>query len=616
MNDELTDPTGLERRDADEQAAEDESRPSLTPSARASDGSLVPSATIALGDAEPASGSSGHEDATPPPERSKGMTRVGLGIDRDTHFDPSLVDEAFAGAQAARTLLGIPAAVPSALAPASVAAADAVSAVGASQNDASSDHVSPDGVSKPVVQETEATTVPHPADRAGDPRPRFDDNPLIAEFAPQRLRSRVAFEGFGPLVSPTRAFSDGIQQPITETALDISGGSGDAQRVPQPGRVIPWRKVGLAAGCFALVGGVALALRVEPIAREVSTEVSPLTPSPPDPSQAARDARPATQVLAAVPEPAQAAPVPSENHDSAPPALEPVPAATAPGERASELSPIPASERVVDDGAIDELFALETRSESYRCAVPAPAGTSPGTDAVAATSAATASAATTTGAQLWREWRHAQQNGDAEGAQLTLCELRQTSPADPRVYTELGALALRWGDAQGAEVAARAGLLLRPADAALKQLLGDALALRGDTAESRRLWLEPFGGDAPANRREATRFFEQRGTAALERSDFAKARTFFRRAVITSAASVRSSAGLSEALSGLGEMPAAVAWARRATLAAPRDAELQMFYGDALYRAGDQSAARQAWSAAAQLGRTPAIRRRLSKGHP
>jgi Flp pilus assembly protein TadD len=624
-----------------------------------------------------ASPSSDREKATAR-EPSKGMTQVGLGLG----------DAALAASQPSGTLLGIAAAVPPGAPREAEGSARERASIAPQAEDSARERAS----IAPQAEGSAREPAQKPVGAEPSPKvlPRFDDNPLIAEFAPQRLRSLAAFEGFVPLGSPTRAFSDGVQQPITQTALEVSGASGGIARAPARPRTLSLRRAGVAAGCFCLAGSVVIASQVLMGNRDVETEMSSLTATSPEaipaaarpdpgaslvggrldpPAEpAAAPSEPANGLRAELPDvaPTEPPPVTRAEMASRPPGAQEVAApdtspaqgpADAPeaaigtheaigareaidtheaigareeapdpplavtsarslDDRESAEAPDPplavTSARSLDDresAELAELFALETPSDAYRCAAKAAAPTPP-----------------TPTSALWREWRQAQQNGDLETALLELCELTRASTTDTRAHAELAALALRWGDARGAEQAARAGLLLDPENAALKLLVGDALALLGDVAESRRLWLEPFGAHAATSAGEATRFYEQRGKAALERSDFAKARTFFRRAVVTSPLNgsgprqvqgrVRSSTGLSQALAGLGETRAAAAWAQRAALAVPRDAGLQMSYGDALYRAGDAAAARRAWSAAAQIELTPAIRRRLSRGHP
>ena len=257
---------------------------------------------------------------------------------------------------------------------------------------------------------------------------------------------------------------------------------------------------------------------------------------------------------------------------------------------------------MLDDRQLSALFALETPSETYRCPAAEPELTSPDRGS--------------TNAPLWRDWRRAQLEGDVDGARRSLCELLARSPGDTRIYTELATLALRWADWRGAASAAEAGLELSPGDATLSQLLGDASALLGDIERSRRLWTAPTSAGKPVSGAQLADLYESRGKAALERGEFAKARTFYRRAVVLSQGGLPSSVGLSRALSGLGQARAALGWARRAALAAPGNAKFQMAYGDALYRAGDAASALQTWREAARSSPSAALRRRLSRGHP
>lgn len=581
-----------------EQAAKGAERRSA-PVADAREITIAPSPTVALGDTSKVSEAAAVPevltlskavggDPAPAGDWSKEMTQVGLGA-----ADRALV------AQPSGTLLGI----------AAIADPDIA-----------------------VKQPSEPGV--HPPQDPGAHLPRFDDNPLIAAFAPQRQRQRPpsVFEGFVPLGSPTRSLGEPVPPVLPEPALPMLRASVDGERAARHWRA-PRRIAGLAAGCFGLAASLAVASQALTSPRAVQTGIVPPTsgaealpavpeagngaapvarppegpappPAPPPETLdvAAEQEIPRESLLISRAQTRADAGVPTENvtepEDSRPTphGLErPVVAGAAPEHVSSDPS-----NPVLDAPQLERLFALETRSEAYRCSA-GPAGEGQARER------------TLSAAARWREWRRAQQNGDVEAAHLTLCELGRVNPNDTRVPAELAALALRWGDARGAAEAARAGLLLKPEDAALQQLLGDALALLGDAAESRRLWLEPFGEDAASE--QASEFFAQRGKAALERSDFARARTFFRRAVILSQGALRSSAGLGEALAGLGETRAAVAWAERAARAAPRDAKLQMAYGDALYRAGDMGSARRAWSAAAQLSPSPAIRRRLARGY-
>jgi Flp pilus assembly protein TadD len=591
MNDEASDAAGAPRVTAEREASKQMELPSM-PIAEASEGSIAPSPTVELGDVGRASHAVGQEDA-PARERSNDMTQVGLGA----------ADPAALALRASGTLLGI----------AAIAGPDSA-------------------VKEPLQQSLQ------PPQGSGESLPRFDDNPLIAAFPPQRQRPPSAFEGFVPLGSPTRSFSEPVPHIVSGPVPDMSRVNVDGERALRQRRA-SLRIAGLAAGCFGLAASLAVASQALTSPGAAGKEVVSTTPVPtdalgpqrdgkeaipggaapeipdqpaapqPETHEAPADPRAIHEPIPASPEGERAAAgVPAEDvaeHEDSRPTpieLEPHELPTVAGAEPTERTPIDASPPVLDPHLLDELFLLETHSESYRCASP------PAVEARAGERASSAQA-------VWREWRRAQQNGDVEAAHLTLCELARMNPNDPRVPSELAALALRWGDARGAEEAARSGLLLKAEDAALKQLLGDALALLGELAESRRLWLEPFGEDAASEAPEAIAFFNQRGKAALERSNYVKARTLFRRAAILSGGALRSSVGLSQALAGLGETRAAAAWAERAALAAPRDAKLQMAYGDALYRAGDMASARRAWSAAAQLNPSPAIRRRLARGY-
>ena len=520
-----------------------------------------------------------------------------------------------------------------------------------------------------------STAAPVPAP-PGPPSnlPRFDDNPLIAVFSPGPTRRRdSALEGFVPLVSTARALGDNvtlIRPEPRETALHSSA---RAARSSVPGRRTHWRTAGVFAGLFALVSiGIAwrAAHRQEPPRTEIRTVTAgeSSAPNPAAPATPAAGDAPPVAGLPAIAPPAIAPPetaalgvappetpagnapgtaaanAPSTAAANAPSAA----AANAPGSSGGPLDEAPAGEprhlpnegpeatepvplaipdliaeprpgdsqalppsddvelaaASLEDEQLAALFALETRSETYRCP--------------AAESGSTTVAPTSTDSQLtlWRDWRRAQLEGDVDGARNLLCELLARSPSDARIHSELASLALRWGDARGAASAAEAGLELRPGDASLSQLLGDAWALLGDAERSRQLWRAPTRAGKRLEDAQLVDYYEGRGKAAAERDDFAKARTFYRRAVVLSHGGLPSSVGLSRSLSGLGQARAALGWARRAALAAPENAKFQMAYGDALYWAGDAASALRTWGEAARSNPSPALRRRLSRGHP
>jgi tetratricopeptide (TPR) repeat protein len=150
-------------------------------------------------------------------------------------------------------------------------------------------------------------------------------------------------------------------------------------------------------------------------------------------------------------------------------------------------------------------------------------------------------------------------------------------------------------------------------------LRGDVLALMGDIAGGRAMWLRtgPARGSKAARTKRLVTAYRKAGDKALASSDWADAATYFRRAVILTSGSFAPSLGLSEALLALDRSRAGLVWAERAAQAFPKDARIQVLFGDALYENGQNDKARAAWKAALDMQPNNRVAsRRLREGKP
>jgi tetratricopeptide (TPR) repeat protein len=148
---------------------------------------------------------------------------------------------------------------------------------------------------------------------------------------------------------------------------------------------------------------------------------------------------------------------------------------------------------------------------------------------------------------------------------------------------------------------------------------GDVLAVMGDIAGGRSIWLRgaTVKGSKAVREKRLVAAYRKAGEKALATSDWAEAAVYFRRAVVLTHGSFAPSLGLCEALLGLDHSRAALVWAERAARALPKDARVQVLFGDALYENGQNEKARAAWQTA--LAVQPSSRlaaRRLREGKP
>jgi serine/threonine protein kinase/tetratricopeptide (TPR) repeat protein len=215
--------------------------------------------------------------------------------------------------------------------------------------------------------------------------------------------------------------------------------------------------------------------------------------------------------------------------------------------------------------------------------------------------------------------RHELARGDATAAHELACGAVAHFPKNPQAQRVLADVALQLGDPAQAKVAVDLALALAPKDKSLMALRGDVLALMGDIAGGRAMWLRtapPRGSKAARTKRLVTAY-RKAGDKALASSDWTDAATYFRRAVVLTNGSFAPSLGLSEALLGLDRSRAGLVWAERAAQAFPKDSRIQVLFGDALYENGQSEKARAAWKTALDVQPNNRVAaRRLREGKP
>lgn len=209
--------------------------------------------------------------------------------------------------------------------------------------------------------------------------------------------------------------------------------------------------------------------------------------------------------------------------------------------------------------------------------------------------------------------------GNTTAAHELACGAVAHFPNNPQAQRTLADVALQLGDAAQAKAAVDLALGIAPKDKSLMALRGDVLALMGDIAGGRAMWLRtgpPRGSKAARTKRLVTAY-RRAGDKALASSDWTDAATYFRRAVILTNGSFSPSLGLSEALLGLDRSRAGLVWAERAAQALPKDSRIQVLFGDALYENGQSEKARAAWKTALDVQPNNRVAaRRLREGKP
>jgi tetratricopeptide (TPR) repeat protein len=262
----------------------------------------------------------------------------------------------------------------------------------------------------------------------------------------------------------------------------------------------------------------------------------------------------------------------------------------------------------LDDSQLVVLFALEGRGPAPSC-----------TERLGESAGKFSGKDMRRSQQQVKAARHELAQGDAAAAHDLACGAVAHFPKNPQAQRVLADVALRLGDPAQAKAAVDLALGLAPKDKSLMALRGDVLALMGDIAGGRAMWLRtapPRGSKAARTKRLVTAY-RKAGDKALASSDWIDAATYFRRAVVLTNGSFAPSLGLSEALLGLDRSRAGLVWAERAAQAFPKDSRIQVLFGDALYENGQSEKARAAWKTALDVQPNNRVAaRRLREGKP
>jgi serine/threonine protein kinase/tetratricopeptide (TPR) repeat protein len=357
----------------------------------------------------------------------------------------------------------------------------------------------------------------------------------------------------------------------------------------------------VAVGAWLLLGS-RHEQKVAAIAEPPAAEAPPAAPVP-EP-EAPADQPPAPAPSANVAPASMKAPEDAPDDVAARPASEPKSGAEAPPPAQAADFAAPR----LDDSQLVVLFALEGRT------------TAPSCDERLGDSASKYSG---------KDMRRSQQQtkaarrelaqGNATAAHELACGAVAHFPKNPQAQRTLADVALQLGDPAQAKAAVDLALGIAPKDKSLMALRGDVLALMGDIAGGRAMWLRtgPTRGSKAARTKRLVTAYRKAGDKALASSDWTDAATYFRRAVVLTNGSFAPSLGLSEALLGLDRSRAGLVWAERAAQALPKDSRIQVLFGDALYENGQSEKARAAWKTAldVQPGNRIAARR-LREGKP
>jgi tetratricopeptide (TPR) repeat protein len=269
-------------------------------------------------------------------------------------------------------------------------------------------------------------------------------------------------------------------------------------------------------------------------------------------------------------------------------------------------SPAPASSDfdapTLDDAQLIQLFALEDRKELPTCV-----------ERLGDSAARYSGSDPRQSVLQVKAARRELMRGKSDDAHQFFCGATAHDPRNVTAHQGLAELLLQLGDPAQARATAERALEHAPDNKEVIALRGDALALLGDLATSRQLWLStlPEKGSTEERTRRLASTYRVLGDRALRASGFGTARSLYRRSVILSSGSYAPSIGLSEALLWLGHRRAALVWSERTARAFPKDSRVQLLYGDALYDNERPEEARAAWQAAvdAQPGNVTAQRR-------
>jgi tetratricopeptide (TPR) repeat protein len=314
---------------------------------------------------------------------------------------------------------------------------------------------------------------------------------------------------------------------------------------------------------------------------------------------------PIPEAPAPIPEaPAPTAEAPAPTAEPAEASPEPDPRGALPALAATSAAALDAP--TLDDSQLVQLFALEPRRQLARCG-----------EQSSGKRTSAAPAGQREAVMKLKAARREMLRGNNTSARLLLCEATRADPANLAASRTLAALALQLGDPALARAALEQALETSTNDPELLGLLGDAKALLGDIPSSRALWLRASPGVRPGaeGTQSLANSYRRIGARLLARSNYAEARNYYRRALVLSAGSFAPSLGLSRALLRLKHTRAGLAWAERAARAFPRDSQIQLLLGDALYRDGQPEKARTAWQAALDVQpKNSSAAQRLKRG--
>jgi serine/threonine protein kinase/tetratricopeptide (TPR) repeat protein len=339
-----------------------------------------------------------------------------------------------------------------------------------------------------------------------------------------------------------------------------------------------------------------------------------------------RERQAAVTVIAEPPEPAPPAPPPAAVAEPPRSAIAPVPPTapkevsdagaqptTAPAATPSPPQPRPAgaadfTAAKLDDSQLVVLFALEGRNTLPTCA-----------ERLGDSIRKYSGNDMTRSVQQVKAARRKLGTGDAVAAHELACSAIAHSPRNPTAQRTLAEIALSLGDPAQAKTAVERALAQTPKDKGLIAMRGDVLAVMGDIAGSRAIWLSNAvaKGNKVARTKKLVLAYRKAGEKALGASDWGEAAAYFRRAVVLTHGAFVPSLGLSEALLGLNHSRAALVWAERAAQAFPKDSRIQVLFGDALHENGQSDKARDAWQTALTVEPSNRVAaRRLREGKP
>jgi Flp pilus assembly protein TadD len=220
--------------------------------------------------------------------------------------------------------------------------------------------------------------------------------------------------------------------------------------------------------------------------------------------------------------------------------------------------------------------------------------------------------------QAMRAGRTAIVRGDLNLAQMSLCRAANYNPKNAEIALELSLVLLLRRDGPEAETWARRAVELAPNNLGAQDALGDALARVGNESEAKKAWITAAridGTNEAAVRALVTRAAKQADNA-LRHRDLVTAERSFRRAALLEPKSQASRSGLAYVLLELGDLEAAVTWARRGVDVSPRNSGARLVLGDALAKSGDKVGAGREWREAALLdpGNREALKRLRTAG--